>query len=41
LGEAVSGTKAELAKRIKAKDPKVIVFDDILATFRVMVERWP
>jgi hypothetical protein len=39
LGKAVSGTKAELAKRIKAKDTKAIVFDDILATFRVMVER--
>jgi PDDEXK-like domain of unknown function (DUF3799) len=39
LGEVVSGTKAELAKRIKAKDPKAIIFDDILATFRVMVER--
>jgi PDDEXK-like domain of unknown function (DUF3799) len=39
LGEAVSGAKAELAKRIKAKDPKAIIFDDILAAFRVMVER--
>jgi hypothetical protein len=39
LGEPVSGTKAELAKRIKAKDPKAIIFDDILAAFRVMVER--
>jgi PDDEXK-like domain of unknown function (DUF3799)/SAP domain len=39
LGEPVSGTKAELAKRIKAKDPQAIIFDDILATFRVMVER--
>jgi hypothetical protein len=39
LGAAVSGTKAELAKRIKAKDPKAVVFDDIFATFRVMVER--
>lgn len=39
LGEAISGTKAELAKRIKAKDTKAIIFDDILATFRVMVER--
>ena len=35
----MSGTKAELAKRIKAKDPKAIIFDDILATFRAMVER--
>jgi hypothetical protein len=39
LGEPISGTKAELAKRIKAKDAKVIIFDDILATFRVMAER--
>jgi hypothetical protein len=39
LGEPVSGTKAELAKRIRAKDAKAIVFDDILATFRAMVER--
>src|SRR5262249_20567053 len=39
LGEPVSGTKADLAKRIKAKDPQAIIFDDILASFRVMVER--
>jgi hypothetical protein len=39
LGEPVSGTKAELAKRIKAKDSTTIIFDDILATFRVMAER--
>jgi hypothetical protein len=39
LGEPVSGTKAELAKRIKAKDAKAIIFDEILATFRVMAER--
>jgi hypothetical protein len=39
LGEPVSGTKAELAKRIRAKDAKAIVFDDILATFRAMVAR--
>jgi PDDEXK-like domain of unknown function (DUF3799)/SAP domain len=39
LGEPVSGTKAELAKRIKAKDGNVIIFDDILALFRSMVER--
>ena len=39
LSEVVSGTKAELAKRIKAKDAKAIIFDDILTTFRVMVER--
>jgi PDDEXK-like uncharacterized protein DUF3799/SAP domain-containing protein len=39
LGEAVSGTKAELAKRIKAKDAKAIIFDEILSTFRVMAER--
>jgi SAP domain len=39
LGEPISGTKAELAKRIKAKDAKALIFDDILATFRVMVER--
>jgi hypothetical protein len=39
LGEPVSGTKAELAKRIKAKAPDVIIFDDILGLFRAMVER--
>jgi hypothetical protein len=39
LGEAVSGTKAELAKRIKAKDAKAIIFDEVFATFRVMTER--
>src|SRR5262245_9823365 len=39
LGEAVSGTKAELAKRIKAKDAKAIIFDEVLATFRVMADR--
>jgi hypothetical protein len=39
LGEAVSGTKVELAKRIKAKDAKAIIFDEILSTFRVMAER--
>jgi hypothetical protein len=39
LGEPVSGTKAELAKRIKTKDTNVIIFDDILAAFRVMAER--
>jgi hypothetical protein len=39
LGEPVSGTKAELAKRIKAKDAKAIIFDDIMATFRAMAER--
>jgi PDDEXK-like domain of unknown function (DUF3799)/SAP domain len=39
LGEPISGTKAELAKRFKAKDAKAIIFDDILSTFRVMVER--
>ena len=39
LGEPVSGTKAELAKRIKAKDPNVIIFEDVLALFRSMVER--
>jgi PDDEXK-like uncharacterized protein DUF3799/SAP domain-containing protein len=39
LGEPVSGTKAELAKRIKAKDTHVIIFEDILALFRSMVER--
>jgi hypothetical protein len=39
LGEPMSGTKAELAKRIKAKDGKAIIFDDIMATFRVMAER--
>ena len=39
LGEPVSGTKAELAKRIKAKDSHIIVFDEVLATFRVMAKR--
>jgi hypothetical protein len=39
LGEANGGTKAELAKRIKLKDAKAIIFDEILSTFRVMVER--
>jgi hypothetical protein len=39
LGEPVSGTKAELAKRIKAKDSHTIIFDEVLATFRVMAER--
>jgi hypothetical protein len=39
LAEPVSGTKAELAKRIKARDDKVIVFDDIMATFKAMVAR--
>jgi PDDEXK-like domain of unknown function (DUF3799)/SAP domain len=39
LGEAVSGTKAELAKRIKAKDGNAIIFDDVLSLFRSMVER--
>jgi PDDEXK-like domain of unknown function (DUF3799)/SAP domain len=39
LGEPVSGTKAELAKRIKAKDPKAMIWDDIALTFKVMAER--
>src|SRR5215831_8951386 len=39
LGEAVSGTKAELVKRIKAKDANAIILDEILATFRVMADR--
>jgi hypothetical protein len=39
LGEPVSGTKAELSKRIKSKDPKAIIFDEIIATFRAMAER--
>jgi hypothetical protein len=39
LGEPVSGTKAELAKRIKAKAHDAIIFDDILALFRAMVDR--
>jgi hypothetical protein len=39
LGEPVSGTKAELAKRIKVKDAKAIIFDEVLSTFHVMVER--
>jgi hypothetical protein len=38
LGEPVSGTKVELAKRIKAKDSSAIIFDDILARFRAMVD---
>jgi hypothetical protein len=39
IGEPVSGTKAELAKRIKAKDGDATIFEDILAIFRAMVER--
>jgi hypothetical protein len=39
LGEPISGTKAELAKRINAKDPKAIVFFEIIETWRVMAER--
>jgi len=39
LGEPVSGTKAELSKRIKAKDAEAIIFEDILGLFRSMVER--
>jgi PDDEXK-like domain of unknown function (DUF3799) len=39
LGEPVSGAKAELAKRIKAKDGNAIIFDDVLSLFRIMVER--
>jgi len=39
LGEPVSGTKAELAKRIKARDSHIIIFVEVLATFRVMAER--
>jgi hypothetical protein len=39
LNEPVSGTKAELAKRMKAKDPKAIFFDDIMSRFRTMAER--
>jgi hypothetical protein len=39
LGEPVSGIKAELAKRIKAKDGSAIILEDILGTFRAMVER--
>jgi PDDEXK-like uncharacterized protein DUF3799/SAP domain-containing protein len=39
LGGPVSGTKVELVKRIKAKDPQAIIFDDIQATFWVTVER--
>ena len=38
-GDKVSGTKAELAALVKARDPKQIVFDDIMALFRAMVER--
>src|SRR5262245_3537142 len=36
LGDPVSGTKADLAKRIKAKDPKAMIFDEIIQTFRAM-----
>jgi hypothetical protein len=39
LGEAVTGTKAELAKRIEAKDSKAIIFDDIVGLFRAMTDR--
>jgi len=39
VGEAVSGTKAELAKRIKDKDPKAVIFDEVLSLFRSMAER--
>jgi hypothetical protein len=39
LCEPVSGAKAELAKRIKAKAPEVIIFDEIVAAFRAMAER--
>jgi hypothetical protein len=34
LCEPVSGTKAELAKRIKAKVPEAVVFDEVMATFK-------
>jgi PDDEXK-like domain of unknown function (DUF3799)/SAP domain len=36
LGEPISGTKSDLAKRIKAKDPAAIIWDEILATFRAL-----
>lgn len=39
LGEPVSGSKAEISKRISAKDREVIIFDEILSTFRTVVER--
>jgi PDDEXK-like uncharacterized protein DUF3799 len=39
LCEPVSGTKAELGKRIKAKDPSAIIFDDVKGLFQAMVER--
>jgi hypothetical protein len=39
LGEPVSGTKAELAKRIKAKDPNAIIWDDIFSIFKATAER--
>jgi hypothetical protein len=39
LCEAVSGTKAELAKRIKAKDPNVIIWDDVFSIFKAVAER--
>jgi hypothetical protein len=33
LGLAVSGSKSELAKRLKTKDPGVVIFDELLAAF--------
>jgi PDDEXK-like domain of unknown function (DUF3799) len=39
LCEAVSGTKAELAKRIKAKDANVIIWDDVFSIFKAVAER--
>jgi len=38
-GDKVSGTKPELAKRIKAIAPQIILYDDVLAHFSAMVER--
>jgi hypothetical protein len=39
LGQPTSGTKAELSARIRAKDPKAIVFSDILETWKAMAAR--
>src|ERR1700730_11283756 len=39
LGEPVSGTKAELAKRIKANAPDVVIFDEVMAIFKATADR--
>lgn len=38
-GDKVSGTKPELAKRIKAVAPEIVLWDDVLAHFAAMIER--